>query len=209
MAGRIRVNADLKPQTGDHYEVGAKHFFAPNLQTNITFYRAEIKDEIFFNKDTFTNENYDQTLHQGMEVGARADFFERLTLYGNYTYEEATFRGGPFDGKDIPAVPRNKFNLGFRVHDVIPSLVFSADYFYVGESVLISDQANLFEKLESWYTVNLRLSYAWKRLNLFAGVNNVTDQKYSEYGVIGGFTPTPFYYPAPERNWVAGLEIRY
>jgi iron complex outermembrane recepter protein len=209
LAGRIRVNADLKPQTGDHYEVGAKHFFAPNLQTNITFYRAEIKDEIFFNKDTFTNENYDQTLHQGIEVGARADFFERLTLYGNYTYEQATFRGGPFDGKDIPAVPTNKFNLGFRVHDVIPSLVFSADYFYVGESVLISDQANLFEKLESWYTVNLRLSYAWKRLNLFAGVNNVTDQKYSEYGVIGGFTPTPFYYPAPERNWVAGLEIRY
>ncbi len=130
VAGRIRVNPDLKPQTGDHYEVGARHFFTPYLQANITLYRAEIKDEIFFNKATFTNENYDQTLHQGIEVGAKADFFEWLTLYGNYAYEKATFRDGPFDGKDIPAVPRTKFNLGFRIHDVIPNLVFSADYFY-------------------------------------------------------------------------------
>ncbi|NTV58755.1 MAG: TonB-dependent receptor, partial [Deltaproteobacteria bacterium] len=197
VAGRIRVNPDLKPQTGDHYEVGARHFFTPYLQANITLYRAEIKDEIFFNKATFTNENYDQTLHQGIEVGAKADFFEWLTLYGNYAYEKATFRDGPFDGKDIPAVPRTKFNLGFRIHDVIPNLVFSADYFYVAESFLISDQANRFEKLESYYTINLRLSYAWKWLNLFAGVNNVTQQKYSEYGLIGGFTSTPYYYPAP------------
>jgi iron complex outermembrane receptor protein len=209
VAGRIRVNPDLTPQTGDHYEVGAKHFFTRNLQANITFYQAQIKDEIFFNKATFTNENYDNTLHQGVEIGCRSDLFETLTLYGNYTYEKATFRNGPFDGKDIPAVPRNKFNLGFRVHDVIPSLIFSADYFYVGESILISDQANQFEKLESYYTINLRLSYAWRWFNVFAGVNNVTDQKYSEYGVIGGFTPTPYYYPAPERNWVAGIEIRY
>jgi len=209
VAGRIRVNPDLKPQTGDHYEVGARHFFTPNLQANITLYRAAIKDEIFFNKATFTNENYDQTLHQGVEVGARADFFEWLTLFGNYAYEKATFRDGPFDGKDIPAVPKNKFNLGFRIHDVIPNLVFSADYFYVAESFLISDQANRFEKLESYYTINLRLSYAWKWLNLFAGVNNVTEQKYSEYGLIGGFTPTPYYYPAPERNWIGGIEIRY
>ncbi len=209
VAGRIRVNPDLKPQTGDHYEVGARHFFTPYLQANITLYRAEIKDEIFFNKATFTNENYDQTLHQGIEVGAKADFFEWLTLYGNYAYEKATFRDGPFDGKDIPAVPRTKFNLGFRIHDVIPNLVFSADYFYVAESFLISDQANRFEKLESYYTINLRLSCAWKWLNLFAGVNNVTQQKYSEYGLIGGFTSTPYYYPAPERNWMGGIEIRY
>jgi len=209
VAGNIRVNQDLKPQTGDHYEVGAKHFFSPNFQSNITFYRAEISNEIFYNHFTFTNENYDQTLHQGVEIGCRADLFERLTLYGNYTYEKATFREGSFDGKDIPAVPRNKFNLGLRLHDVIPNLVFSADYHYAGESYLISDQANRFEKLESYYALDLRLSYGWKWVNSFVGVNNVTDQKYSEYGVIGGVTPTPYYYPAPERNWVAGIEIRY
>jgi outer membrane receptor protein involved in Fe transport len=43
----------------------------------------------------------------------------------------------------------------------------------------------------------------------FVGVNNVTDQKYAEYGVVGGFTPEPFYYPAPETNWLGGVQIAF
>jgi outer membrane receptor protein involved in Fe transport len=140
------------------------------------------RSRTIFNKATFTNENYDQTLHQGIEIGCRADLFEILTLFGNYAYEKATIRDGPFDGNDIPAVPRNKFNLGFRIHDVIPNLLFSADYLYVDDSDLISDQANRFEKLESYYTLDLRLSYVWKWVNAFVGVNNVTDQKYPSTG---------------------------
>jgi len=209
VAGRIRVNSELEPQTGDHYEVGIRHEFSPLIQANLTLFRADMNDEIFYNRLTFTNENYDQTLHQGVEVGGRADLFTYLTLFGNYTYERATFEGGPFDGKDIPAVPRNKFNVGFRLHDIVPGLVFSAVYNYIGSSYLISDQANQFERLGSYYTIDVRLSYAWKRINAFVGVNNLTDSTYSEYGVVGGFTLTPFYYPAPERNWVAGIEVKF
>jgi iron complex outermembrane receptor protein len=206
-AGKIRVNSDLKPQTGQHYEMGIRHFITPKLQVNLTLYRAGINHEIYFNRLTFANENYEKTLHQGIEAGAKAEFFDRLTLFGNYTYEKATFEGGPFDGNDIPAVPRNKFSAGFQLHDVYPGLVFSSVYNYVGSSYFISDQANLFEKLESYYTIDVRLSYAWKRIHAFVGVNNLTDQEYSEYGVIGGLTPSPFFYPAPERNWLAGIEV--
>ena len=137
VAGKIRVNPDLKPQTGDHYEVGARHFFTPNLQANITFYRAEIKNEIFFNQPSPSPMRTTQTLHQGVEIGGKADFFERLTLFGNYTYEKAIFHEGLFDGKDIPAVPRNKFNLGFRIHDVVPK-VFSLRFTTMSEQVSLS-----------------------------------------------------------------------
>jgi len=207
--GKIRVNTELEPQTGKHYEVGIRHFFSPLIQANVTLFRADINDEIFYNRATFTNENYEETLHQGVEAGARAELFKVLTLFGNYTYEKATFEGGPFDGNDIPAVPRNKLNVGIRVHDVVPGLVFSALYNYIGSSYFISDQANRFEKLESYYTIDVRLSYAWKRINAFVGVNNVTDKEYSEYGVIGGTPLRPFFYPAPERNWIAGLELAF
>jgi iron complex outermembrane receptor protein len=209
VTGTIRVNSDLQPQTGQHYELGIRHFLTSKLQVDVTLYRADINHEIYFNRLTFANENYDKTLHQGVEAGSKAELFERLTVFGNYTYEQATFVGGPFDGNTIPAVPRNKFNLGFRVHDVVPGFVFSATYNYVDSSYLISDQANEFPKLENYYTLDLRLSYSWKRINAFVGVNNVTDQKYSEYGVVGGFPPAPFYYPAPEINWLGGMEIRF
>jgi iron complex outermembrane receptor protein len=209
VAGTIRVNSDLKPQTGQHYELGIRHFLTSKLQVDLTLYRADISHEIYFNRLTFANENYEKTLHQGVEAGAKAEFFDRLTLFGNYTYEQATFEGGLFDGKNIPAVPQNKFNLGFRVHDVIPGFILSAVYNYVDSSYLISDQTNEFPKLENYYTLDLRLSYAWKRINAFVGVNNVTDQKYSEYGVVGGTPSAPYYYPAPEINWLGGMEIRF
>ncbi len=207
LAGTIRVNSDLKPQTGRDYEMGIKHFITPKLQVNLTLYRADINHEIYFNRLTFANENYDETLHQGMEAGVKADLFDRVMIFGNYTYERATFQGGIFDGDDLPAVPRNKFNAGFQLHDVYPSLVLSAVFNYVGPSYLISDQANRFEKLDNYYTIDVRVSYAHKRVRAFVGVNNLTDQEYSEYGVIGGVTPSPFFYPSPERNWLAGIEV--
>jgi iron complex outermembrane receptor protein len=204
--GSIRINPDIKPQRGQHYELGIRHFFTPDIEARATLFRAEIKDEIFFNLTTFTNENHPETLHQGVEIGAKARFFKKATFLGNYTFEKATFEKDPFKNNDIPAVPRHKVNLGLQIYDVIPGLVLSADYNFVGSSFVISDQANLFDKLSKYYTLNARLSYEWKRLKAFIGVNNITDQEYSEFSVIGGFPTAPTFFPAPERNWVAGIE---
>lgn len=209
-ASRIDVNTDLKPQTGKHYEAGIRHYFTPNIQGNVTLFRAEIKDEIFLDVatfTTFTNTNHPETLHQGIEIGSKIELFNKLTFFGNYTYEKAEFEKAPFKGNEIPAVPEHKANLGFRIHDVIPGLIFSADYNYIGSSFLISDQANQLKKLDKYYTVNTRLSYAWKWFKGFVGVNNLTDQEYSQYAVAGGWGTTRNFYPAPERNWMAGLEI--
>ena len=40
------MNPDLRPQRGQHYEIGIRHQFTPSFQCNLTLYRAEIKDEI-------------------------------------------------------------------------------------------------------------------------------------------------------------------
>jgi iron complex outermembrane recepter protein len=215
--GQPQVNSDLKPQTGVHVDLGVRHFFTPLIQANVTLFHAKIKNEIYFDPTPSpfigTNTNYPETLHQGVELGCKADLLEKLTLFGNYTYEQAAFDGGIFDGKDIPAVPRNKFNLGFQIHDVVPGALFTAVYNYVGESFLISDLANQFQKLESYYTIDLRISYAWKWINCFFGVNNITNQKYSQYGLVGQYpfgTPQqPLLYPATDRNWLGGIELSF
>jgi len=207
--GRIRANTDLKHQRGQHCEVGIRHYVAPNIQGSITLFRAKIDDEIFYNPSTFINENHPETLHKGIEIGSKADFFKKVTAFGNYTYEKAKFEKNPYKNKDIPAVPRHKANLGFRIHDVVPGLIFSANYNYVGSSYAISDQANDFKELDSHYTINTRLSYEWKTLKAFFGVNNITNQSYSDYAVMDTFLTRRNFYPAPERNWIAGLEIAF
>jgi iron complex outermembrane receptor protein len=205
--GEIRINQDLKPQTGRHYETGIRHYFTPDLQAGLTLFLARIKDEIFFNPaPIFANENHPETLHRGVEIGSRANLLEKLTLFGNYTYEKATFEKDPFKNNDIPSVPRSKVSLGFSIHDLVPGLVLSADYNYVGSKYAISDQANQFGKVDSYYTVNARISYEWRWLRAFFGINNITDEEYSEYAVVGGAPSEIQFYPAPDRNWVAGLE---
>jgi iron complex outermembrane receptor protein len=217
--GRIRVNEDIEPQKGDHYEAGVRHFFAPDvealrflapeIEARATLFRAEIDDEIFFNPLTFANENHPETLHQGVEIGVKGNFLKGITVFANYTYEKAKFQKQPFQYNKIPAVPEHKGSLGFRLHDLLPGLVLSATSTFVGSSYLISDQANQFEKLDDYYTIDARVSYERKWMKTFLGVNNLTNQKYSEYAVVGGFPLVRNFYPAPEMNWIGGVEVLF
>lgn len=205
-----KANTDLKPQTGIHYEAGIRHSFTERISGSMTLFRAEIENELFYNPSTFGNENHPETLHQGVEIGCKAKPFDKLTLFGNFTYEEATFEKAPYKGNEIPAVPGYKGNLGFRVDDVgVTGLVLSAAYNYVGSSYVISDQANQFDKLDSYYTIDAKLAYKYKILKAFIGVNNLTDRKYTEYGVMDTFLTKRNFYPAPERNFFAGIQFDF
>ena len=79
----------------------------------------------------------------------------------------------------------------------------------MGSSYAISDQGNAFRKADDYTVVDARISYEWRKIEAFFGVNNITDEQYSEYVVIGGFPSSRQFYPAPERNWVAGLEFTF
>jgi len=207
--GTTRINSDLKAQTGDHFEVGARHFFSNHVTGKITLFRLEIENEIFLNPITYSNENHPDTLHEGIEIGSEMQLFEKATLFGNYTYEKATFEEDPFRGNDIPAVPEHKANLGVKLRDILPNLDFSVVYNYVGSSYLISDQANALRKLDDYDTINVRLSYQFEGVRAFFGLNNVTDEKYAEKAVAGSGGTTRNFYPAPERNWLAGVDIQF
>lgn len=207
---KIKANTDLKPQTGQHYETGVKHYFTPKIFANLTLFRAEIKNELFYNPATFGNENHPETLHQGLEIGGRAALSDKLTVFANFTYENATFEKAPYKDNEVPAVPNHKAGLGFQIFDLaVPDLDFLANYNYVGSSYAISDQANDFDRLKAYYSIDARLSYQYKMLKAFVGVNNLTDQKYSEYAVMDTFLTQRYFYPAPERNWVAGFQLIY
>jgi iron complex outermembrane receptor protein len=201
------LNTNLKPQTGTHYEAGIRHYLTRKMYLDMTLFRAAFDNEIFYNPLTSTNENHPRTLHRGIEIGAKAEPCRFFTVYANYTYEKATFEKEPFDGNDIPAVPKNSGNFGFNIHDFIPGLTLTTQYNYVGSSYAISDQANEFGKLDRYFTVDSKVSYKWKNLEAFFGVNNLTNEKYSQYAVAS--SSGPVFYPSPERNWTAGLKYRF
>ena len=142
----FQVNPAIKPQIGYHYEVGVRHAFTDQIEANLTLFWVDMKDEIFFNPLTFTNENVSKTRRQGVEIGAKARPFQWLTLWGNYSYIRPLLRSDPFSGNDIPGVPRHKGSVGADIQ-IWNGFSFNGKVNLVGSRFFISDWSNTVEKL--------------------------------------------------------------
>jgi iron complex outermembrane receptor protein len=77
-----------------------------------------------------------------------------------------------------------------------------------GSRRFISDWANEVPRLSEYYTLDIKLSYVWKGLKAFVGVNNLTNQKFSEFGVVNA-AGSQFFYPSPERNFIGGISYTF
>jgi len=203
----FQVNPTMKPQVGYHYEAGVRHAFHDAIEGNLTLFWADLRDEIFFNPETFSNENISKTRRRGVEAGLKVKPLSWITLWGNYAYIQPLLREHPFSGNDIPAVPRHKGSIGSDV-DLGKGFLLNAKANLVGSRYLISDFRNRFDRLDPYCTLDLRLSYLWKGLRAFAGVNNLFNRKYSEYGVVG-FMGNQSFYPSPERNFIVGASYSF
>jgi iron complex outermembrane receptor protein len=144
-----------------------------------------------------------------VEVSFRAPVQEWLTLFGSYTYVNAELRRGPFEsGNKIPGVAPQMasggFNLAFLRHwrlDVRGR--------WMGEYFAISDWNNEGNKVDSWVTVDGKLTFQWKGVEAFAGVNNLFNEKYSGYVIYSNSLQELAFYPSPERDFLVGLRYAY
>jgi iron complex outermembrane receptor protein len=203
----FQVNPAITPQRGYHYESGVRYFITDQIEANLALFWIETKDELFFNPVTFTNENFPKTRRLGFEVGARAKPFPWLRIWGNYGYLRATLEHEPFSGNDVPGVPTHKGDIGGEI-DLRRGFLFTARASFVGSSHFISDFANQVERLDGYYTLDARLSYTWKGLKAFVGVNNLFNREYEEFAVVDAIG-NQFFFPSPKRNYIAGISYTW
>ena len=203
----VRANPNLMPQTGYHYEAGVRHAFTDQIEANLTLFWADLRNEIFYNPYIGENKNYPKTRRQGIEIGTKVKPLLWLMVWGNYSYTRPTLRGDSFSGNDIPSVPRHKGTLGADF-DIGKGFLFNTRLNIVGSRYFISDWANQVERLDGYYSLDAKFSYSWKGLKAFVGVNNLTNRKYAEYGVLD-FFGRPNYYPSPERNFFGGISYAF
>ena len=203
------VNTRLKPQETDDFEIGMRHHFIDDAYVHLNVFRMDTDDEIVFNPITYINENLEgKTRRDGIELTIFAKPFDWLALKGAYTYIDAEIRGGEFDGSTVPNVPEH--TVSFDVVSAFRNgLAINLNGSYVGERPFISDFSNNYSDQESYFILNSRMQYRIKYLKLFLTINNILDEDYSEYGVLGGFPLEKSYYPSPERNFLAGLSFDF
>ncbi len=202
------ISTDLVPQTSDNFEVGIRHYFAKNLYADVNFFRLDTKKEIFFNSNTFANENLDaETRRDGVEMMIGFDYRD-VSLRGTYTYRDAEIRGGANSGNEVPAVPKHQATFD-AVWSPLEGFILALNGIYVGSRFLESDFENKFHKQEDYVVVNAKLKYTWKKMTAFLDVNNLFDKEYAGYGVVGTFPEEPAFFPSPDINFLIGVRYDY
>jgi iron complex outermembrane receptor protein len=199
----------LKGERSDTFEAGVVHPFSKNIDARFTAYLMNVEDELFLNPAVGffgENQNIDRTRHQGVEVGFSAGLNESVSLNGNLTYTEATFESGIYKGKNIPLIPRYRANLGAEV-SLLKTMALSIQCNWTGNRLLENDVENTKEKLPSYLTADVKLSYRYKKVTAYIGVNNVFNKKYSEFGAFGWSSGNIKFYPSPERHFYGGIRI--
>ncbi|MFP3869415.1 MAG: TonB-dependent receptor [Syntrophobacteria bacterium] len=218
------LDTTLVPQHSKHYDLGMEHWVAPWLKIGATLFRVDTDDEIFYHPTlrfdplwgfTGQNINMERTRRQGLELTFNAPVREWLTLFGSYTCVDAEVRSGTFpggndipSGNDIPGVAR-RYASGGAKFSYTEHWKLDLRLRWVDGYFAISDWNNEGEKVDSWISVDAKLTFQWKGVQAFAGLNNLFAREYSEYVLYSNATKELAFYPSPELNALAGLKISY
>jgi iron complex outermembrane receptor protein len=196
-------DSTLGPQTTDDFEIGTRIQFGPGINLNVNFFRLKTYDEIFYDSAMFANVNYGgNTKRKGVEITVSKSFTD-FSLSGSYTYMDAEFDGGRYDGNDIPNVPSNKFTLGAEAN-IIENIRLNVDGAYIGSRPYISDFANAVADQKSYFYLAAKLAYMFKKGSAYVTVQNALDKEYSQYGGVN-YLGEPGVYPSPKINFLLGV----
>jgi outer membrane receptor protein involved in Fe transport len=186
--------------------------------------------------------NVGDTLRTGIELSV-SQRWQRLRWSVEYSYIDATFDdefviNSPHhpifasdpaspaivgedkllvtSGSSIPGIPQQQANLGLD-YSFSDRFELGADVVVRSGVYLRGDEANLLDRTDSYSIVNLRA--AWNvspNVMLFARVENVFDEKYETFGVLGdpgevfaGFTDPRFLGVGPPRGAWIGARVKW
>ncbi len=185
---------------------GAGNGLFNSLDWSVSAYHATNSDDIIFigagvGVSSGFFDNVEETRRQGLDVSVRGRG-DWLDWYVNYGYVEATFQSS-FDvfaqnhpyavgshipvepGDNIPGIPAHTLGVGvdFEPMDGLrigPSVVYRSGVYLRG------DEGNLLDQTDGYTVVNVDASYRiGKRFEVFGRVENLFDDQYETFGVLG------------------------
>jgi iron complex outermembrane receptor protein len=137
-------------------------------------------------------------------------FLRHVLLQGDYTLNQFRYKdfikgSDDFSGKTVPSVPSNTFSLLADVEG--KAGWYSQLSFYAASSIYLND-ANT-AKADAYQLLGWRIGWKLKlpkknSINLYAGADNMLDQKYSlgnDINAAGG----RYYNAAARRNYYVGI----
>jgi len=188
----IKGHRSMDAQTLLAYELGMRGRYFNRLETNVNLFWNEYDDVITLSPRlgppgliVYDRDNRGEMAIYGVELDAKYKATRKLTLLGNYTFQEYQWRSAvAYTDTDLITPPEHKFMLGAR-YDFTADLHASAHVYYV-DTVSATSGANPFtaRKIPDYLRLDLRGEYEfWNdRASISVGVRNLLDPMHPEGG---------------------------
>lgn len=218
-------NLSLKAAESNNFEIGAKAFVNDNIQTNLTLFRVDTKNEIVTRQTVSGRssfQNAGDTKRTGLEASFDARFDNNLSLFGAYTLLNAKFddsfttvinAGGTLgtvnSGNKIPGTYRSQLygELAWKYDPVGFNVALEGRH---NSKVYVNDVNS--DTAPSYTIFNLRAGFHQTLNNWsfkeYVRVENMFDKEY-----IGSIRVNDgnalFFEPGADRNYLLGLSANY
>ncbi|MFT6387655.1 MAG: iron complex outermembrane receptor protein [Cellvibrionaceae bacterium] len=187
----------LDPQMSVSYEAGYEYSGKTFLFSTLV-YSMKIDDEIYYDRIERANVNLDQSQRDGMIFEIEKKISNQFTLGAGYTFSDAEYTSGNFNGNTVPGSPEQTATL-FSSYKINSALTFYVDAVYTGSRYPDSDDGNTSSELGAYTLTNANISWRNRGRGLNFRINNLGDKQYSSFLFSSGG------YPAPGRTYELSL----
>lgn len=202
-------NKNLKPETGYTLEFGVNHQFDDTLSGTLNIFHTYahniIQPERIGNTYNYTYENMDRANINGFNLNLNKEFSSHWSTYVGYTYMHINAQKGKNINND-GFIPESTLNVGIN---------YKADKFNAsldGRGVMNrygNKACPEMRNYANYWVWDVAANYQFaKGATLFARVNNIFDQFYTEVGSSNG-PDNMYWYSAPGRNFEIGMQFTF
>jgi outer membrane receptor protein involved in Fe transport len=202
-------NPSLVPQHGTSIEGGLYQTWNLGPRSRVDWsaalYQEKMRDELDFDVTTFRYVNIGRSLHRGAELGLTWEMPGRWFAFGNFTQQQVLAENGPFDGKQLKAIPRRIASAGLNATLwrglTAGAVASSLSGAYVDDQNLVA--------LAGYTRVDSRLGIPFGRARLTFDLINAFDRHYDATAFPDPAGSSAIYrYPGSGRVFILGLESR-
>lgn len=183
-------NDHLDPEEGWNVELGGEWEATKDLNFHLNVYYQDMDGEIAYDPITWSNINFPGTRRYGLDTGVRY-YWQNWEFKADYSYVDAEFTAGTFDGYDIYLVSPHTVSL--RVSWApIKCVRIEAGWRYNSSAWEGNDFTNSADKLPAYDLVDV--SVRWnvnEDFSVFGNVDNLLDEEYATMKYSGGWYPSP------------------
>jgi len=212
------ISTNLQPEYGWNYELGVRWQTTDGKwSSGINFFLFDLQDALVQRRDSTGADFYTNaggTRQQGIEWTGNFLFsrsagyaLQVFSLKSAYTYSHFRYTdykqvANDFSGNTLPSVPSHTFS--FLCDLQWRSSFFVQSTFYAASSIWLNDANSA--KAEDYELVGLKTGFG-KRLQVYAGVENLLDKTYSLGNDINAFGGR-YFNVAAGRNFYGGIKFR-